>query len=207
MDIGCKSYYFFFFLMIRRPPRSTLFPYTTLFRSRAHRLASGHAVRRAHVLCPVARDAGREGGGGEGAAGRPGRRRGLRRLCEVPLRVSGLAPQVRPAGEPAEGMQHDGVAGRPVRAGHSERVSLPAAAAPTPARRRRAAPAGGPLRLESRRGWGEHPGDSVVALRVAATPRGLAHKRHAADAARRPLCRYPADAAPHGGPVLHGVLT
>src|SRR2546429_6256123 len=32
---------FFFFLMIRRPPRSTLFPYTTLFRSQvvvAHRL-------------------------------------------------------------------------------------------------------------------------------------------------------------------------
>src|SRR3712207_9326184 len=29
MDIVC----FFFFLMIRRPPRSTLFPYTTLFRS------------------------------------------------------------------------------------------------------------------------------------------------------------------------------
>src|SRR2546428_7296451 len=31
---------FFFFLMIRRPPRSTLFPYTTLFRSRmlGHRL-------------------------------------------------------------------------------------------------------------------------------------------------------------------------
>src|SRR3972149_8936401 len=28
---------FFFFLMIRRPPRSTLFPYTTLFRSPAHR--------------------------------------------------------------------------------------------------------------------------------------------------------------------------
>src|SRR5215475_15682428 len=26
--------FFFFFLMIRRPPRSTLFPYTTLFRSR-----------------------------------------------------------------------------------------------------------------------------------------------------------------------------
>src|SRR5215510_15934695 len=28
-DLSC----FFFFLMIRRPPRSTLFPYTTLFRS------------------------------------------------------------------------------------------------------------------------------------------------------------------------------
>src|SRR5260370_40742709 len=27
--------FFFFFLMIRRPPRSTLFPYTTLFRSMA----------------------------------------------------------------------------------------------------------------------------------------------------------------------------
>src|SRR5256886_3770144 len=27
------QHYFFFFLMIRRPPRSTLFPYTTLFRS------------------------------------------------------------------------------------------------------------------------------------------------------------------------------
>src|SRR3712207_8989091 len=35
----------FFFLMIRRPPRSTLFPYTTLFRShpghRGHRAAGG----------------------------------------------------------------------------------------------------------------------------------------------------------------------
>src|SRR2546430_4085632 len=32
-----RSLFFFFFLMIRRPPRSTLFPYTTLFRS-AHPL-------------------------------------------------------------------------------------------------------------------------------------------------------------------------
>src|SRR2546427_11761178 len=29
----CPLFFFFFFLMIRRPPRSTLFPYTTLFRS------------------------------------------------------------------------------------------------------------------------------------------------------------------------------
>src|SRR5687767_15741516 len=29
----CSFSFFFFFLMIRRPPRSTLFPYTTLFRS------------------------------------------------------------------------------------------------------------------------------------------------------------------------------
>src|SRR2546430_14661822 len=31
--ITVLSFLFFFFLMIRRPPRSTLFPYTTLFRS------------------------------------------------------------------------------------------------------------------------------------------------------------------------------
>src|SRR3712207_8336880 len=30
---SCDTYMSFFFLMIRRPPRSTLFPYTTLFRS------------------------------------------------------------------------------------------------------------------------------------------------------------------------------
>src|ERR1041384_8448424 len=32
-DQGLRVRFFFFFLMIRRPPRSTLFPYTTLFRS------------------------------------------------------------------------------------------------------------------------------------------------------------------------------
>src|SRR2546422_43879 len=32
-----------FFLMIRRPPRSTLFPYTTLFRSRLHAYRLGRA--------------------------------------------------------------------------------------------------------------------------------------------------------------------
>src|SRR5256885_9827127 len=37
------SLQFFFFLMIRRPPRSTLFPYTTLFRSR---LPGGHTRAR-----------------------------------------------------------------------------------------------------------------------------------------------------------------
>src|SRR2546430_9189266 len=33
MSIRHNYFFFFFFLMIRRPPRSTLFPYTTLFRS------------------------------------------------------------------------------------------------------------------------------------------------------------------------------
>src|SRR2546422_7194293 len=32
-ETGCRFDFDFFFLMIRRPPRSTLFPYTTLFRS------------------------------------------------------------------------------------------------------------------------------------------------------------------------------
>src|SRR5690349_24450891 len=34
--INPHTYRSFFFLLIRRPPRSTLFPYTTLFRSRDH---------------------------------------------------------------------------------------------------------------------------------------------------------------------------
>src|SRR5256885_11758706 len=45
---------FFFFLMIRRPPRSTLFPYTTLFRSQPHLRALAQEPhvdlgRRSHV--------------------------------------------------------------------------------------------------------------------------------------------------------------
>src|SRR5256885_10756682 len=54
--------------MIRRPPRSTLFPYTTLFRS-------GHE----HVLLRL-QDHWDGGGGGTASGGRrPGRRRGRRR--------------------------------------------------------------------------------------------------------------------------------
>src|SRR5438477_5702187 len=37
----CIFYFLFFFLMIRRPPRSTLFPYTTLFRSAMSKLFGG----------------------------------------------------------------------------------------------------------------------------------------------------------------------
>src|SRR6266581_6725103 len=58
----------FFFLMIRRPPRSTLFPYTTLFRSHRGPAAAGGPARRA-----------RPGGGRPreppAARGRPGRHR------------------------------------------------------------------------------------------------------------------------------------
>src|SRR5260370_11324640 len=38
-------FFFFFFLMIRRPPRSTLFPYTTLFRSEREQVANCLAER------------------------------------------------------------------------------------------------------------------------------------------------------------------
>src|SRR3989442_3043759 len=41
----------FFFLMIRRPPRSTLFPYTTLFRSVVAQPAFGDAGQHAGVGC------------------------------------------------------------------------------------------------------------------------------------------------------------
>src|SRR5256885_6141870 len=40
-----RGAFFFFFLMIRRPPRSTLFPYTTLFRSGARVPPGRRALR------------------------------------------------------------------------------------------------------------------------------------------------------------------
>src|SRR3712207_8120615 len=43
---------YFFFLMMRRPPRSTLFPYTTLFRSRSWDRVAQALRREWHVLAP-----------------------------------------------------------------------------------------------------------------------------------------------------------
>src|SRR2546430_9833902 len=63
--MSTPAFYFFFFLMIRRPPRSTLFPYTTLFRSepsRAPRVAlrltavAGPLERPSKNVVPVDRD-------------------------------------------------------------------------------------------------------------------------------------------------------
>src|SRR5256886_16405840 len=80
--------------MIRRPPRSTLFPYTTLFRSTRLRPAARHGSRRSgagadpRLVAARARGGEREraggdrvehwaGGGGAGEIGRgPGRERG-----------------------------------------------------------------------------------------------------------------------------------
>src|SRR5215510_5879707 len=60
------DFLFFFFLMIRRPPRSTLFPYTTLFRSRPGRALQEPRARRLRRVSP-----------GAGASRRPARH-GLR---------------------------------------------------------------------------------------------------------------------------------
>src|SRR3712207_9529633 len=44
VDSHIQSIHVFFFLMIRRPPRSTLFPYTTLFRSMEEVSIDKHGV-------------------------------------------------------------------------------------------------------------------------------------------------------------------
>src|SRR3712207_7131069 len=75
----------FFFLMIRRPPRSTLFPYTTLFRSLE--LGPGRARRRPHppgrARVPV------------GGAARPRGRRVRLRQARLPLRRHGARAAAR----------------------------------------------------------------------------------------------------------------
>src|SRR3712207_9559047 len=50
--MSLHTVFFFFFLMIRRPPRSTLFPYTTLFRSpaEAERLADGASFHQPDLI-------------------------------------------------------------------------------------------------------------------------------------------------------------
>src|SRR2546430_13973066 len=108
-------YSFFFFLMIRRPPRSTLFPYTTLFRSSAgHGLGfdiaeiAYHAVpvevglhRAATVLShALGRGGVRQQPAHRGADGRgPLRRPENARLAAAPgvRHAPPLAPDHRPA--------------------------------------------------------------------------------------------------------------
>src|SRR2546421_13119596 len=59
-----RFFFFFFFLMIRRPPRSTLFPYTTLFRSvlqlevvERHGRGEQFVLCAGEIACAVAGDA------------------------------------------------------------------------------------------------------------------------------------------------------
>src|SRR3989475_1712505 len=86
-------FYFFFFLMIRRPPRSTLFPYTTLFRSglgRADRAGRRHPGDRVRGQLRPRRRAGARDLVG---AGRPGRRAARPRDRGGDLRVHEHAHQ------------------------------------------------------------------------------------------------------------------
>src|SRR5256885_4721796 len=55
-----------FFLMIRRPPRSTLFPYTTLFRSPTPTVSSGTGGRGAGASRASTRGRNRTAGGRSG---------------------------------------------------------------------------------------------------------------------------------------------
>src|ERR1019366_6025553 len=62
-------FFFFFFLMIRRPPRSTLFPYTTLFRSDIERQCAVCRVRLYADGLSGAGDVPQLGGPGVGPSG------------------------------------------------------------------------------------------------------------------------------------------
>src|SRR5687768_18550341 len=78
----------FFFLMIRRPPRSTLFPYTTLFRSRTRspgRSAVRSAAGSARALRACRRRPAPRGGRGAGSARR--RRRSEEHTSELQSRL------------------------------------------------------------------------------------------------------------------------
>src|SRR5438034_11811826 len=107
---------FFFFLMIRRPPRSTLFPYTTLFRSSAEELgergrgnAAGSLLRghqldlpqdRRSALRQDRRSRAARGGGGPGgppsSLGLP-----LRFVSRLPALPGGPQVSLRPRREVA----------------------------------------------------------------------------------------------------------
>src|SRR5260370_14773998 len=66
--------------MIRRPPRSTLFPYTTLFRSRRRKLQAWHGISRHHAQFAMAQP------GGISRSFRPRSSFERRKLREIPPR-------------------------------------------------------------------------------------------------------------------------
>src|SRR6266576_2723757 len=202
-------FFFFFFLMIRRPPRSTLFPYTTLFRSRRRGNQRVQPVARARRGRPHAAHPGPPAavGAGEPARGRciRGGHLGGRRRLSRPQRQSphGRARRAHPrelrAALHAAQAHHDAQyarrrgAGRPTDRGRLDRGGrgpgtgrggavldpVPVAAAPLP-RARLDLPRGLPAR---------RPGDAVGLGRGRA-----AHRSH------DPAVRH---GAPPGEPVAH----
>src|SRR5689334_18301576 len=67
--------------MIRRPPRSTLFPYTTLFRSRRRKRASKITCRRSDVMSKGKKRSGARPGRPQPLRGTKGKRKGARLLA------------------------------------------------------------------------------------------------------------------------------
>src|SRR6266542_6799773 len=200
---------FFFFLMIRRPPRSTLFPYTTLFRSAGvHRNAAGRGVEPAAAGGAGRRRAGDDRRGAAGVRGHetkpgpdrvrdpPGAARaaplggdGARRTGDAQDGGGRLRPRRRPGAGAVGGSDgvDDGRARRvaAVRADHGR-----GAAAPAPRRRRR------------RRGW------PVVAVagreRPAAVGLDVAGGVLPGQRALRPVWPAGAGSPPHFAPHVRG---
>src|SRR2546426_9970969 len=112
--------------MIRRPPRSTLFPYTTLFRSPLRQLRESScnpALRAGHPHAPVASDLPVGGGDRQGAGALQGPsdadhlgRTGLVLYPRLPERVAGAVP---------EGGGASGAGRRPLRGGGRARTHHP----------------------------------------------------------------------------------
>src|SRR3712207_8188384 len=69
--MGCFVDVYVLFLMIRRPPRSTLFPYTTLFRSVPERGTRHVPVERVVEVHPALVAQAEDGDRGDGLADRP----------------------------------------------------------------------------------------------------------------------------------------
>src|SRR2546422_7872994 len=103
----------FFFLMIRRPPRSTLFPYTTLFRSlRLSSLLVDNCGRRNRLLLPTeAEGASHEGGAGTEVFGEEVNSRSEEHTSELQSRLH-LVCRLLLAKK--KGTQHRSLRGRPL---------------------------------------------------------------------------------------------
>src|SRR3989475_11547264 len=104
-------FFFFFFLMIRRPPRSTLFPYTTLFRSvdRIRKDIERYTKKRVDVKVEDMNQAASESrpetdsallaqGVAEQLAGRVAFRRAMRRAVQTAMRAGALGVRVQCGG-------------------------------------------------------------------------------------------------------------
>src|SRR6266567_865256 len=96
------SFVFFFFLMIRRPPRSTLFPYTTLFRSGPldvdddHRQLQVHG-QADHLLLEVQARAARAGDAQKPSERSAQRRAGRGGTSYGLAKISVVSPKFQPA--------------------------------------------------------------------------------------------------------------